>query len=284
MESNFNTPAQVVGNNINGQITKANLPLLKMILLGIMAGAFIAMGGVASNVAVHNISNVGLARTLAGTIFPVGLMLVILVGGELFTGNCLLIMARMDKKISTLAMLRNLIVVYISNLVGALIIDYLVFFSGQFDYTSGGLGAYTIKVAIAKTNIAPGTAIASGIMCNILVCLAILMAASAKDVAGKILAIFFPIWAFVICGFEHCVANMYYITAGLLAECNPQYVELAKEAYGFSQEYLGTLNVENYFVKNLLPVTIGNIIGGAFCVGVPVYYLNFDKKKSKEIK
>jgi formate/nitrite transporter FocA (FNT family) len=89
---------------------------------------------------------------------------------------------------------------------------------------------------------------------------------------------------FVTGGFEHCVANMYYITAGLLAECNPQYVELAKEAYGFSQEYLGTLNVENYFVKNLLPVTIGNIIGGAFCVGVPVYYLNFDKKKSKEIK
>jgi len=98
MESNFNTPAQVVDNCINGQINKANLPLVKMILLGIMAGAFIAFGGAASNVAVHDISNVGLARTLAGVIFPVGLMLVVLVGGELFTGNCLMIMARMDKK------------------------------------------------------------------------------------------------------------------------------------------------------------------------------------------
>jgi formate/nitrite transporter FocA (FNT family) len=156
--------------------------------------------------------------------------------------------------------------------------------SGQWDYSSGMLGAYTIKVAIGKVNISFAQGIISGILCNILVCAAVLMAMCAKDITGKLLASFFVIMLFVTGGFEHCVANMYYITAGLLAECNPQYVELAKEAYGFSQEYLGTLNVENYFVKNLLPVTIGNIIGGAFCVGVPVYYLNFDKKKSKEIK
>ena len=273
MESNFNTPAQVVDSNINGQINKANLPLVKMILLGIMAGAFIAMGGAASNVAVHDISNVGLARTLAGAIFPVGLMLVVLVGGELFTGNCLLIMARMDKKISTLSMLRNLIVVYISNLVGALIIDLLVFFSGQFDYTGGGLGAYTIKVAIGKANIAPGTAIASGIMCNILVCLAILMAASAKDVAGKILAIFFPIWAFVICGFEHCVANMFYIPAGMLAATNSDYVTKAEELYGITAQQCSDL-LSAGSCTSFIFVTIGNILGGMVFVGLILFAIH----------
>ena len=148
MDKGFYTPLEVIDNTIDGQVTKATLPLGKMILLGIMAGAFIALGGVASNVAVHNITNVGLARALAGAIFPVGLMLVLLVGGELFTGNCMMIMACMDKKIKASQMIRNLVVVYFSNLIGALIIDVLVFYSGQFNFTEGGLGAYTIKVAV----------------------------------------------------------------------------------------------------------------------------------------
>ena len=276
MDKIFHTPLEVVNNSIDGQVTKANLPLVKMILLGIMAGAFIALGGTASNVAVHNIANVGLARTLAGVIFPVGLMLVVLVGGELFTGNCLMIMACMDKKIKASQMVRNLIVVYISNLIGALIIDILVFYSGQFQYTDGGLGAYTIKVAITKAGIAPGTAIASGILCNILVCLAVLMAASAKDVAGKIMAIFFPICAFVVAGFEHCVANMYYIPAGMLAATNPQYVTKAEELYGITASQCSNLLSINS-VPSLLYVTIGNILGGMVFVGM-ICYLSQKKK------
>lgn len=270
MEKSFHTPLEVVNNNIEGQVTKANLPLLRMILLGIMAGAFIALGGVASNVAVHNISNVGLARTLAGAIFPVGLMLVVLVGGELFTGNCLMIMAYMDKKIKVSQMVRNLVVVYISNLIGALIIDFLVFYSGQFNYSGGGLGAYTIKVAAAKAEIAPGTAIASGILCNMLVCLAILMAAAAKDVTGKILAIFFPIMAFVIGGFEHCVANMFYIPAGMLAATNAEYATKAEELYGITAEQCSHL-LSPSITSSFLFVTIGNILGGMVFVGVICY-------------
>lgn len=276
MDKSFYTPVEVVNNSIDGQVTKATLPLGKMILLGIMAGAFIAFGGVASNVAVHNIANVGLARTLAGAIFPVGLMLVVLVGGELFTGNCLMIMACIDKKIKTSQLIRNLVVVYISNLIGALIVDILVFYSGQFQYTNGGLGAYTIKVAIAKAGIAPGTAIASGILCNILVCLAILMAAAANDVTGKILGIFFPICAFVISGFEHCVANMYYIPAGMLAATNPQYVAKAEELYGITASQCSDL-LSVGSVPSFLYVTIGNILGGMVFVGV-VCYLSQKKK------
>lgn len=279
MESNFFTPGEVVENNLKAQVTKANLPLGKMILLGIMAGAFIALGGATSNVAVHNIANVGIARTLAGAIFPVGLMLVILVGGELFTGNCLMLMACKDKRIRISQMLRNLIVVYLTNLIGAVIIDILIFYSGQLDYTNGALGAYTIKVAIAKANIAPGTAIASGILCNILVCLAILMAGAAKDVAGKIWAIFFPIWAFVIGGFEHCVANMFYIPMGMLAATNNNYVEKAEELYGItSSQCADLLSIQS--TSSFIYVTIGNILGGMIFVGLTCYIVHNKKWKS----
>lgn len=272
----FNSPLEVANNTIKSGITKANMPLVKMILLGIMAGAFIALGGVASNVAVHNIADVGLARTLAGAIFPVGLMLVVFTGSELFTGNCLMLMSALDKKIKVLQMIRNLVVVYFSNLVGALIIDVLVFFSGQFNFSDGGLGAYTIKVALAKTTINPMTAIISGILCNILVCLAIIMAGAAKDVTGKILAIFFPIWAFVICGFEHCVANMFYIPAGIIAATKPQYTEKANELYGITAEQCTNLT---HFVgiESFLFVTIGNIIGGMVCVAL-IYYFAHKKE------
>ena len=278
------TIKEVAEKYIEGCKTKIQMPTKRLIGKSIMAGMMIAMGAGISSVAAHTIPDVGLARLAAAVVFPVGLMMVILMGAELFTGDCLVAMSVFDGKQKIRNCAKLLLFVYLGNFVGAALTALFISMSGQWDYSSGMLGAYTIKVAIGKVNISFAQGIISGILCNILVCAAVLMAMCAKDITGKLLASFFVIMLFVTGGFEHCVANMYYITAGLLAECNPQYVELAKEAYGFSQEYLGTLNVENYFVKNLLPVTIGNIIGGAFCVGVPVYYLNFDKKKSKEIK
>ena len=278
------TIKEVAEKYIEGCQTKIQMPTKRLIGKSIMAGMMIAMGAGISSVAAHTIPDVGMARLAAAVVFPVGLMMVILMGAELFTGDCLVAMSVFDGKQKIRNCAKLLLFVYLGNFVGAALTALLISMSGQWDYSSGMLGAYTIKVAIGKVNISFAQGIISGILCNILVCAAVLMAMCAKDITGKLLASFFVIMLFVTGGFEHCVANMYYITAGLLAECNPQYVELAKEAYGFSQEYLGTLNVENYFVKNLLPVTIGNIIGGAFCVGVPVYYLNFDKKKSKEIK
>jgi formate/nitrite transporter len=278
------TIKEVAEKYIEGCQTKIQLPTKRLIGKSIMAGMMIAMGAGISSVAAHTIPDVGMARLAAAVVFPVGLMMVILMGAELFTGDCLVAMSIFDGKQKIRNCAKLLLFVYLGNFVGAALTALFISMSGQWDYSSGMLGAYTIKVALGKVNISFLQGIISGILCNILVCAAVLMAMCAKDITGKLLASFFVIMLFVTGGFEHCVANMYYITAGLLAECNPQYVELAKEAYGFSQEYLGTLNVENYFVKNLLPVTIGNIIGGAFCVGVPVYYLNFDKKKSKEIK
>lgn len=272
MNNNFNSPAEVIELNMKGGEGKAGLPLGKMILLGIMAGMFIALGGATSNTAVHNIANVGLARTLAGAIFPVGLMMIVFVGGELFTGNCLLAMDVYAKRITVGKMIRNLVVVYFSNLVGALLVDVLILFSGNLNYTDGLLGAYTIKVALAKVNISPVTGIASGILCNVLVCIAILMAAAAKDIAGKVWGIFFPIWAFVIGGFEHCVANMFYIPMGMMAAGNPDYVAKAEEAYGITAAQLESLNVLDS-LANFIPVTIGNMIGGMVVVGALCYLI-----------
>lgn len=279
MGGNVHSPLEIADNNIKSGISKASMPLVKMILLGIMAGAFIALGGVASNVVVHNIADVGVARMLAGVVFPVGLMLVVFTGSELFTGNCLMFMAVLDKKIKLIQMIRNLVVVYFSNIVGALIIDLLVFYSGQFNYSDGGLGAYTIKVAIAKTTINPIAAIVSGILCNILVCLAIIMAGAAKDASGKILAIFFPICTFVICGFEHCVANMFYIPAGMLAATNPTYIEQSEKLYSITPEQCAGLT---HFqgIESFLFVTIGNIIGGIVCVAI-IYYMAHKKDWKK---
>ncbi|MDE6910911.1 MAG: formate/nitrite transporter family protein, partial [Lachnospiraceae bacterium] len=253
MDNAFNTPAQVLDANMRAGEGKAKLPLLKCILLGIMAGAFIAFGGASSNAAVHNIANQGLSKTLAGCIFPVGLMMIVFVGGELFTGDCLMIAGVADRKFSVLAMIKTLLIVFFSNMAGAVIIAALVYCSGLLDYTNGALGAFTIKVAFGKTTITPFKAVCSGILCNILVCMAVLMATAAKDIAGKVWAIFFPICAFVIGGWEHCVANMFYIPAGIFASMNGNYVAKAEELYGITADQIAAnLNIGG-FVSNLIP-------------------------------
>lgn len=274
----MNNPKEIIEANMNGAVNKANLPLARMIVLGLMAGMFIALGGAISNTAVHDIANVGLARTLAGVIFPVGLLMIILIGGELFTGNCLMIMATMNKRIKVSGLIRNLVIVYFSNLIGSLIIDVLIFYSGNLDYTGGALGAYTIKVALGKVNITPGKAVVSGILCNFLVCMAILMAGSAKDVIGKIFATWFPIFAFVIGGFEHIVANMFYIPTGILAATNPDYVAKAEELYGITADQLSALDLGG-LLHNFIPVTIGNILGGMIFIGCTLYFIHYGSEK-----
>lgn len=267
-------PQQIVENNMEAAVGKANMPLGKMILLGIFAGMFIAGGAAASSVAMHAVTNVGVSRLLGGCIFPVGLMMIVFIGGELFTGDCLMIMGCVHKKFSVLKMIRVLVVVYMTNLLGAVVIAFLVYLSGQFGYTGGLLGAFTIKVAMGKVNLSFGTALSSGILCNIFVCAAVLMASAAKDIAGKVWAIFFPIMAFVVSGYEHCVANMYYIPAGIFAMNNEAYVERAMSEYGYTAEQLSSLNWGSFLVKSAIPVTIGNTIGGMVFVGLILYFIH----------
>ena len=274
---NYYTIKEVTETYIAGCRSKIDAAPKAILGKAVLAGMMIAMGAGISSVAAHTVSDVGLARLAAAVVFPVGLMMVILLGAELFTGDCLVIMSVIDRKQTVKSFLKLLILVYIGNFIGAALTAFLIGMSGQWNYSAGMLGAYTIKVALGKVNLSFVQAIVSGILCNILVSAAVLMAMCAKDITGKLLASFFVIMLFVTGGFEHCVANMYYITAGMLAASNPTYIDLAMEAYGFSAEYINTLNLFNYTVGNLLPVTIGNIIGGSFCVGVPIYYLHSGK-------
>ena len=286
MESSYSaisTPPQIVAANMNAAKGKTELPLLRMILLGIFAGMFIAGGASASSLAMHDISNVGLARFAAGAIFPVGLMMIVLVGGELFTGDCLMIMGCVHGKFSAAKMMKVLVVVYLSNFVGSVLFAELVNLSGQYNYSGGLLGAFTIKVAMGKVSMSFAAAFASGLLCNIFVCMAVLMAMAAKDIAGKVWAIFFPILAFIVSGYEHCVANMYYIPAGIFAKANSTYASLALESYGYTTLQLDSLNWANFVVKNLIPVTLGNIAGGMVFVGLPLYFIHAQKLKADKV-
>ncbi len=268
----MNKIQQVLSAQIEKGIERIQMPFFKLALLGVLAGMSIAGGAAASSVVMHGISNVGLARLAGGAIFPVGLMIIIFLGGELFTGDCLMILGVLDGKIRIAAMLRVLTAVYAANLVGSVLFALLVSISGQYDYSNSLLGAYTIKVALGKTGLSFGSGFVSGILCNIFVCAAVLMAGAAKSAAGKLWAAFFPIMAFVVSGYEHCVANMYYIPAGIFAMGNENYVQAAIEQYGVTAEQLAGLNWQSFVFHNLLPVTIGNVVGGMLFVGAALYF------------
>ena len=268
---------------IEGCQTKAKMSTGCLLGKAVLAGAMIGFGAAASSVAAHSIGDVGMARLAAAVVFPVGLMMVVLLGAELFTGDCLMAMGMISGRNSLLSLVRVLVLVYIGNFIGSTVLAWLISMSGQLDYSAGLLGAYTIKVAVGKVHISFIQGIVSGVLCNILVCAAVLMAMCAKDITGKLVAIFFTIMLFVTAGFEHCVANMYYITAGIMAKQNQQYVQIAMETYGYTSEQLNELNVITYALTNLVPVTIGNILGGVVFLGIPIYLLNVGNvKKNKE--
>lgn len=269
---------------ISGCTVKVEMSTENIIAKSVLAGVLIGLGAAGSSVAAHTIPDVGVARLAAAVVFPVGLMMVILLGAELFTGDCLMAISVSDGHHSIKEVVRVLASVYLGNFVGAAALALLINMSGQLEYSSGMLGAYTIKVAMGKVNVSFMEGMISGLLCNILVCAAVLMAICAKDVAGKLLAVFFTIMLFVTAGFEHCVANMYYITAGLLAKMNGEYAALTMEQFGYSLEQMHELNIYNFLVTNLVPVTIGNLLGGIVFLGLPLYYMNTKKVESRNNK
>lgn len=263
------TSKEILDRISDSSIAKASGSFKTLFLMAVLAGAYIAIGGFASTMASYNLTanpdTFGLGKLVAGCVFPVGLMMVVLCGGELFTGNCLMVTGIADKKIAFGRMLRNWGIVYIGNFIGAMIIVLFVSYTGQMDSSGGLMGAITVKTAISKVNLDFGKAVVLGIMCNWLVCLAVWMSTGAASTAGKIFAIFFIIMPFIIGGFEHSVANMYFIPAGMIAATNDTYVNLL----GLDTS---SLTIGAFIIKNLLPVTIGNIIGGSGFVGM-MYWL-----------
>ncbi len=256
---NMFSPAEVVANYATAGKKKSEMRFFKLLILSILAGLFIALGSAVTNTAAHSIANVSAARIISGLLFPFGLGMVVLTGAELFTGNCLITISVLEKQASVFGMFRNWIIVYIGNFLGGIILAASCAYFGQLEYSAGGLAVFTIKLAAAKCSIPFWNCIVLGIFANLLVCAGVICSMSGKDTFGKIAGAYIPVAFFVICGFEHCIANMYFIPAGLFANSIPKYAELAKAA-GIDTSLL---TWGNFFLKNLLPVTIGNIIGGA---------------------
>lgn len=254
-----------------GQV-KANLDWMSTFVLAILAGAFIAWGGVFSTVVVTggDAFPFGITKLLGGVAFSLGLVLVIVAGAELFTGNNLIVMAWASRLVSTRQVMRNWAIVYAGNFVGAIGIAVLVCLARVHDQNSGTVGDTMLAVASSKCGLNWVQAIAAGIGCNILVCLAVWLCLSARSVADKILAIIFPITAFVATGMEHCVANMYFVPAALIV----------KWGRGDSGDY-PEINLNDFLIHNLLPVTAGNIIGGAVFVGL-VYWFVYLRPRTTE--
>lgn len=283
---NFLIPAEIAEATIQAGIKKVNLTKSKMVILGILAGVYIAFAAEGSNMAAFNLlakaETYGLGKALAGFVFGTGLMLVLVGGAELFTGNTMIIAGVLDKKVKIMDMLKNWVFVYLGNLIGSVFIAYMMTKSGLFNSGANVLGGMTIKIASYKVGLTFSQAFYLGIMCNWLVCMAVWMAAAAKDITGKLLAIFFPIWLFITSGFEHSVANMYYIPAGIMAKGTKAWVDAAA-VLGVTPEKLAHLNWGTFFINNLLPVTLGNIVGGGVFVGA-VYWYIYIKKNSKSIE
>ncbi len=255
------TPSQVANFIIKDlMVTKANFDWRKIILLGILAGVYIGFGCEISTLAAHDgatFSGFGPTRILAGAVFSLGLMLVVITGGELFTGNVLITGSVLDGKVSPLNLIKNWGLVYVANFLGSVLLAFLVFYANTWQQNDLLLGAYALKVGITKVNLTFTEAFTRGILCNWLVCLAIWMSAASRNVIGKIFAIFFPIMAFIALGYEHCVANMFFIPKAMLLATKPEVIAAAN----LDPELLSHLNTLG-FIKNLIPATLGNIIGG----------------------
>lgn len=239
-------------------VKKAVLPAVPTIMLSLMAGAFIAFGAMFYTLVMTNHDmGFGPARLLGGVVFSLGLILVVVGGAELFTGNNFIVMAWAEHKVTTAQLLRNWSLVYIANFIGAIGAAILMYWSGALLLGDGAVAETALNIAIYKVNLEPMQAFIRGILCNALVCLAVWLCFAARDVASKILAIIFPISGFVALGFEHCVANMYFIPLGMMISG-------------------GEISV-TVFLTNLIPVTIGNIIGGSLFVAF-VYWIVYVKK------
>lgn len=278
----FFAPPEIVDVAVGVGVKKVSNPLLKEFLLAILAGVFIGFASEGSNMAAYNLfarpETFGLGKCLAGSIFGTGLMLVIVAGAEMFTGQTIILAAVLDGKVTWKQMFFNWGWVWIGNLVGGVALAYMMTESGLFNSSNGLLGGITIKIAVGKTTLPFMSAFYLGVMCNWLVCLAVWMSFAAKDITGKLFAIFFPIWLFITSGFEHSVANMYYIPAGIMAKSNPAWVEAAASV-GVTPEKLAHLTWANFFIVNEIPVTLGNAVGGGVLVGGLYWFIYKQGKK-----
>ncbi|HRU95410.1 MAG TPA: formate transporter FocA [Anaerolineae bacterium] len=276
-------PSEMAAKAESTGVKKATSDALQLFILAILAGAFVGLGAIYYTTVLAGTGSLpyGVQRLLGGLVFCLGLVLVIVGGAELFTGNNLIIMAWANKKISTTQLLRNWGIVYVGNFVGSVLTALIMYFTRQYTFGNGAVGLTALNIANTKSSLEFIPAVALGIMCNALVCMAVWLCFSAHSTTDKILSIIFPISGFAAAGFEHSVANMYFIPVGLfIKQFDPTVFHLpAFVDAGKTLADYGALTWGNFFLKNLLPVTIGNVIGGALMLGGVYWFIYLRKAK-----
>ena len=276
----FLSPDEIARAMIAIGKAKANLSISRMLLLGILAGAFIGFGSELATIITYDMPKylgVGFTKFMFGSVFSVGLMLVIIAGAELFTGNNLILIKVLNREGDLGKMLKSWFWVYAANFLGSLLLVWIMFGTGLWKTGNFAVGAEALIIANEKVNLGWWEASARGIGCNWLVCLAVWIAVASKDITGKIFGIYFPTMAFVASGFEHSIANMYFIPMGLLLKRNADVVGAA----GLAGK-LSNLTLQGFFVNNLIPVTLGNIVGGSLCVATVYWFLYLRRNGKKE--
>lgn len=257
----MHSPIEVAQNYVEVGVHKSNLSIFKMLLLGFFAGMFIGFAGIASTTAACSIQIPSVSKLIGAIVFPAGMAMVLVAGSELFTGNNLIIISVLEGKVSVFKMLKNWLFVYIGNFLGAAFVAVLVVYGHTPMLFEGELAKAIVNAGKARTDLTFQESFIRGILCNILVCIAVWMSFAAKRVSGKLLTSFWPVMIFVLCGFEHSIADMYFGVAALLT----------KAQYGITAD---SLTPFSFLFHNLIPVTLGNIIGGAGIVGCG-YWLAF---------
>jgi len=255
-------PSEVAKATIDAGVIKSKLSITRMIILGILAGAYISFGGYGAIVITQTLGNIdaGLSRFMGAFVFPVGLMLVVIAGGELFTGNNLMTLALLDRKITLRSMLRNWFFVYFANFLGAVLLAYGIY---KADIMINDTLKTALNIGILKMSFSFEVAVIRGILCNIVVVLAVWMGAAAQDISSRILATWFPIMLFVLTGLEHSIANMFFLVLGKFLGLDASWLDI--------------------WIRNIIPVTIGNIIGGAIIIPFMYYYTYILPAKSSSL-
>lgn len=268
MSTTIYSPEEITKQAVEISIKKANKPFVSSFLLGVLAGAFIGLGALFYTL-VKSDSTYSFAtkQIFGGFVFSLGLILVVVAGAELFTGNNLISVGWAEKKVSTKKMIRNWIIIFFSNMLGAISLAVIIYLSGHLNMNGGAIGKTYLKMAEAKCSLSFTTAFFKGVLCNILVCLGVWMAMGGKTITDKVFAIIFPITLFVAAGFEHSIANLFIIPLGLLA----QHFDDTHTAITHNLSILGMF-------RNIVPVLLGNIVGGSIMIGL-MYHFIFLKKK-----
>lgn len=245
---------------------KAGMPVDKVFILGMFAGVFVSLAGAGATIASATIQNPSLARLATAFVFPTGLIMIIFSGSQLFTGNCMIFISVLERQVTVKAMVKNWIIVYLGNLCGALLFVVLFVYGHTPDMMNYELANEFVSIAKTKIALHWSDALLRSVFCNVLVCMAIYVSMASTSAPGKIINLYMPVVVFVLCGFEHCVANMFYISVGLFCALE----------YGMSFE---GLSISRFLLHNMIPVTVGNIIGGAIIISGGFWYAYIKKEE-----